>query len=100
MACSSLSNSTRSIASRLTCPLEAPVHEIAALSLALRVRQFKMLVELSLNTFLKLFAIRSMPGATRPEGDGRTRAATGFHRNVAEPFRNPDGRLFHLRLVF
>src|SRR5579864_9304359 len=59
-----------------------------------------MLLELHLNTLLKLFAIGSMPGATRPEDDGRTRAATGFHGNVAEPLRNADHRLFHLRFAF
>jgi len=81
-------------------PLETPVHEVAALSVARRVRQFTVLIELRLNTLLKLFAIGSMAGARGPENDGRARAATGLHRNVAEPFRNPDRRLFHLRLVF
>jgi hypothetical protein len=69
-------------------------------SLFLRMCPLTVLVELRLNRFLILFAIRSMACTLRPEDDARTRATTGFHRNVAEPFRNADRRLFHLRLAF
>src|ERR1700756_1857654 len=50
--------------------------------------------------FLKFFAFRSMARTFRSEDDARPRATTGFHRNLAEPFRNADRRLFHLRLAF
>lgn len=63
------------------------------------MRQFTVFLELRLNTILKLFAIRSMSGAPRPEDDRRTYGASGFHGDVAEPFRNANGRLFHLRFA-
>jgi hypothetical protein len=67
--------------------------------LFLRVFRPTVLVELRLNRFLKLFAVRSMACTLRPEDDARTRATSGLYRNVAEPFRYAYHRLFYLRLA-
>jgi hypothetical protein len=69
----------------------------ASRTLFLRVYLLTMRVELLLKRSLELLVVRSMARTYRLEDDGSTRAATGFHGNIAEPFRYAYRRLFHLR---
>jgi hypothetical protein len=64
-----------------------------------QVHCFAVLVELRLNRFLKFFAIRPVTCTLCSNRERWTRRTTGLYRNVSEPFRNADGRFFHLRLV-
>jgi hypothetical protein len=79
------------------------VHETSwhslSCSLFSRVYRLTVLVELRLNRLLKRFAVRAMAGTLCPEDDARTRAATGFHRNVPKPFRHAYRRPFHQRAL-
>jgi len=64
-----------------------------------QVHCFAVLVESRLNRFLKFFAIRPVTHTLCPNRERGTRRATCLNRNVSEPFRNADGRFFHLRLI-
>jgi len=60
------------------------------------VRRLAVFVELRLERSLKLFPVRSMTGALRPENNARASATEGFYGNIPKPLRDPDRRLFHL----
>ena len=59
------------------------------------MRHFAVRVELGLQRLLIFLAAWAMTGPLRLERHGMTVRAVSFNRDIAEPIRNAQSRLFH-----
>ena len=81
--------------SKLHCSDELAGYPSSRLSSTSECTCLAMHIKLGLQRRFVLLAVWAMTSALRLEGHGRTMAAVGLDRNVAQPFRNPQSRLLH-----